>query len=46
MRNNKVSPSDEQKEYKITKGDIDGLNMKSIADTLNVDQDLKKYIGF
>lgn len=46
IRDNEVSPSEEQKKYEITRDDIDGLNMKSISDTLNMDQDLKKYIGF
>ena len=46
IRDNSVSPSEEQKKYEIRRGDIDGLNMKNIADTLNIDQKLKDYIGF
>ena len=46
MRDNDVSPSDEEKEFKIRKGDISGLNMKNISDTLNIDQNLSDYIGF
>lgn len=46
MRNNDVSPSEEQKQYEIKRGDISGLNMKNISDTLNIDQNLKNYIGF
>lgn len=46
MRDNDVSPSDEQKEFEIRKSDVDGLNMKNIADTLDIDQNLKNYIGF
>jgi len=44
--NNDVAPSDEQKEFEIRKSDIDGLNMKSISDTLDMKQDLNKYLGF
>lgn len=46
MYNNEVSPSEEQKKFEITKNDISGLNMKSISDTLNIDQSLNKYLGF
>jgi len=46
IRDNDVSPNDEQKEYKIKRGDISGLNMKNISDTLNLNQNLKDYIGF
>ena len=46
IRNNDVSPSDEQDEFKITKGDISGLNMKNISDTLNIDQKLSNYLNF
>ena len=46
IRDNDVSPNDEQEKYEIKRSDIDGLNMKNISDTLNFDQDLKKYIGF
>ena len=46
MYNNEVSPSEEQKKFEITKDDISGLNMKSISDTLNIDQSLNKYLGF
>ena len=30
----------------IKKGDISGLDMKNISDTLNIDQKLSDYIGF
>lgn len=46
MYNNEVSPSEEQKRFEITKNDISGLNMKSISDTLDIDQSLNKYLGF
>lgn len=46
MYNNEVSPSEEQKKFEITKDDINGLNMKSISDTLDIDQSLNKYLGF
>lgn len=46
MYNNEVSPSEEQNRFEITKNDISGLNMKSISDTLNIDQNLNKYLGF
>ena len=46
MYNNEVSPSEEQKKFEITKNDISGLNMKSISDTLDIDQSLDKYLGF
>lgn len=46
MYNNEVSPSEEQNKFEITKNDISGLNMKSISDTLNIDQNLNKYLGF
>ena len=46
MRDNDVSPSDEQEQFNITKNDISGLNMKNISDTLDINQDLKDYIGF
>lgn len=46
MYNNEVSPSEEQKKFEITKSDISGLNMKSISDTLDIDQSLNKYLGF
>ena len=46
MYNNEVSPSEEQKKFEITKNDMSGLNMKSISDTLNIDQSLNKYLGF
>lgn len=46
MRDNDVSPADEQKEFEIKKDDVKGLNMKSIADTLDIDQKLSDYIGF
>ena len=46
MYNNEVSPSEEQKKFEITKDDISGLNMKSISDTLDIDQSLNKYLGF
>lgn len=43
---NEVSPSDEETVFEITKDDIDGLDMKSISDTLDTEQNLKDYIGF
>lgn len=46
MYNNEVSPSEEQKKFEITKNDISGLNMKSISDTLDINQSLNKYLGF
>lgn len=46
MFNNNVSPSDEQKEFKIKKSDVSGLNMKDISDSLNLKQNLNDYIGF
>ena len=46
MYDNEVSPSEEQKKFEITKNDISGLNMKSISDTLDIDQSLDKYLGF
>ena len=46
MYNNEVSPSEEQKKFEITKNDISGLNMKSISDTLDIDQSLNNYLGF
>lgn len=46
MFNNDVSPSEEQKQFKIKKNDISGLNMKDISDSLNLKQDLNKYLGF
>lgn len=46
MRDNDVSTSDEQEQFNITKNDISGLNMKNISDTLDINQDLKDYIGF
>lgn len=46
MYDNDVSPSEEQDEFEIRKDDISGLNMKDISDTLDIDQNLKDYIGF
>lgn len=46
MYNNEVSPSEEQQTFEITRNDISGLNMKSISDTLDIDQSLNKYLGF
>lgn len=46
MYNNDVAPNDEQKEFNITRGDISGLDMKSISDSLDAEQNLKNYIGF
>lgn len=45
MYDNEVSPSDEQKKFEIKKGDISGLDMRSISDTLNIDQKLEDYLG-
>jgi hypothetical protein len=46
MRDNNVSPSEEQQEFQIRKGDISGLNMKNISDTLNINQNLRDYLNF
>lgn len=46
IRDNDVSPSDEQDKFEIKKNDIKGLNMKNIADTLNIDQNLSDYLNF
>jgi hypothetical protein len=46
MYNNEVAPSEEQKEFQITKDDISGLNMKEIADSLSIDKKLNDYISF
>lgn len=46
MYDNEVSPSDEQEKFDITKKDIEGLNLKSVSDTLNVKQNLSDYLGF
>ena len=46
IRDNDVSPSDEQKKYDIKRSDISGLNMKSISDTLDVKQNLNDYLNF
>ena len=46
IRDNDVSPSDEQQKFEIKRGDISGLNMKNISDTLNINQSLNDYIGF
>lgn len=46
MYDNDVSPKDEQDKFEVKKSDISGLNMKNISDTLNIDQNLKDYIGF
>lgn len=46
IRDNDVSTADEQKKFNITKDDISGLNMKNISDTLDIEQNLKDYIGF
>ena len=46
IRDNDVSPSDEQKKYDIKRSDISGLNMKSISDTLDVKQSLNDYLNF
>ena len=46
IRDNDVSPSDEQDKFEIKKSDISGLNMKNISDTLNINQNLKDYLNF
>ena len=46
IRDNDVSPSDEQDKFKIKKNDISGLNMKNISDTLDINQNLSDYLGF
>lgn len=43
---NEVSPSDEQDRFEIRKSDIDGLDMRTISDTLNMNPKLSDYIGF
>lgn len=46
MYDNEVAPSEEEKKFEIKKSDIDGLNMKEIADSLDVDQNLNDYLKF
>ena len=46
MYDNEVSPSEEQNKFEIKRSDISGLNMKDISDSLDIDQNLKDYIGF
>ena len=46
MYDNEVAPSEEEKRFEIKKSDIDGLNMKEIADSLDVDQNLNDYLKF
>lgn len=46
IRDNEVAPSDEQEKYEINRGDISGLNMKNISDTLDINQNLSDYLGF
>ena len=43
---NDVPTSEEDKKYVLRKRDIDGFDMRSIADTLNVDQKLSDYLDF
>lgn len=46
MYDNDVSTADEQDKFEIKKSDISGLNMRDISDSLDIDQNLKDYIGF
>lgn len=46
MYDNDVSPSEEQKKFEIRKGDINGINMKDISDTLDIDQNLENLLDF
>lgn len=46
MYDNEVAPSEEEKRFEIKKSDIDGLNMKEIADSLDIDQNLNDYLKF
>ena len=46
MYDNEVAPSEEEKKFEIKKSDIDGLNMKEIADSLDIDQNLNDYLKF
>ena len=43
---NDVSPAKEEEKYELKRSDLDGLDMKSIADTLNIDQKLEDYLKF
>lgn len=43
---NDVPTSEEDKKYVLKKSDIDGFDMKSVADTLNIDQKLSDYLDF
>ena len=44
--NNDVSPQDEEKEFKITKSDIEGINMSDIARSLEISPTLGDYLRF
>ena len=46
MYDNEVAPSEEEKRFEIKKSDIDGLNMKEIADSLDINQNLNDYLKF
>ena len=43
---NETSPATEQEKFELRKSDLDGLDMKSIADTLNIDQKLEDYLNW
>ena len=40
------TPNEESQKYEIKRSDIEGLDMRSVSDTLNMKQNLKDYIGF
>ena len=46
IRDNDTPPADEEKNFEIKKSDIDGINMKEISDTLDIDQKLGDYLAF
>ena len=46
MYDNEVAPSEEEKRFEIKKSDIDGLNKKEIADSLDINQNLNDYLKF
>jgi hypothetical protein len=46
ISDNGVQPSDEEGKYELRKKDLEGLDMKSVADTLNIDQKLSDYLNF
>jgi len=46
MSDNEVSPNDEQEEFEIKSSDLNGMNLRNISDTLNIDQKLSDYLDF